>query len=447
MSNYLSNYDIIGGVMLKKIRKRVFILFIVLGILTPLFSNGEPTGNNVYVVPIHGEISPAVTEYVRGTIEKIKLDPNVALVIFDIDTYGGRIDAAEEISKSILTIGIPTVTFVNTKAESAGVLLTISGDTIVMAPGGTIGSAEPIPNTEKILSMWTSLLRAVAEDKNRDPNLVASMADQSISIEGVVQEGRLLNLTTQEALQLGLADYNATDYESIAEFLNIHDANIIEEDVSFTVRLSQTLSSSYVASMLITIGFIGFIIEIFAAGFGLGGTISLIAFGLYFAGGILAGNASAAVLIIFAIGVLLLIVEAVVPGFGVPGIGGIISIIISIVMAANNSRNAIISIVVAFILSIIFLILLLKYGSRSKFFDKIVLMENLNREKGYKANKEYGHLVGKEGTTLTLLRPSGTIDVEGEIVDVVSEVGFIEKDSLVKVIGVEGRKITVKKIN
>ena len=432
---------------MKRIRYVAYIIFILLGTLTPYFSSGQSTGNNVYVIPIHGEINPAVTGHVRKALNEINRDSNAALIIFEIDTYGGRIDAAEEISKEILGIGIPTVSYVNTKAESAGVLLTISGDTIVMAPAGTIGSAETIPNTEKVLSMWTSLLRGVAEEKDRDPNLVASMADRSISIPGVIEEGRLLNLTTQEAINLGLADFSAKDYFSIVDELEIENANIIVMDVNFTVRLAQALSSSYVASMLITIGFIGFIIEIFTAGFGLGGTISLIAFALYFAGGILAGNTGAGVLIIFLAGVLLLLIEAVVPGFGVTGIGGIISIVISIVMAANDARSATIYIFVALVLSIIFLILLLKYGSRSKFFDKIILMEKLNKEKGYQATKEYGHLVGKEGVVLTLLRPSGTIEVGDEILDVVSDVGFVEKGSIVRIVKVEGRKIIVKKIN
>lgn len=432
---------------MKKVRRIFFVLIIILGILMPLFSSGEQEVNNVYVVPIHGEINNAVTEYIRGNIADIKADNNAAYVIFDIDTYGGLIASAEEISKDILNLSIPTVTFVNTKAESAGVLLTISGDTIVMAPAGTIGSAEPIPNTEKVLSMWTSLLRGVAEEQDRDPNLVAAMADKSIEIAGVVEEGRLLNLTTQEALNLGLADFNASDYSTIVEKLEIENANIISFDIDYTVRLSQALSSSYVASMLITIGFIGFIIEIFTAGFGLGGTVSLIAFALYFAGGILAGNTSGAVLIIFVVGVLLLFIEAVAPGFGIPGIGGIISVIISIVMAASNVRSATISIVVAFILSTIFLVLLLKYGSRSKFFDRIVLVENLNKEKGYQSTKEYSYLVGKEGVALTFLRPSGTVEVEGEILDVVSEVGFIEKGNRVTVVKTEGRRIVVKKIN
>nr|WP_243098148.1 NfeD family protein [Serpentinicella alkaliphila] len=434
-------------ILLKRIRYIAYIIFILLGALTPYFSSGQPTGTNVYVIPIHGEINPAITGHVSKAISEINRDQNAALIILDIDTYGGRIDAAEEISKEILGISIPTVSFVNTKAESAGVLLTISGDTIVMAPAGTIGSAETIPNTEKVLSMWTSLLRGVAEEKDRDPNLIASMADRSISIPGVIEEGRLLNLTTQEAINLGLAEFSAKDYFSIVEELEIGNANIIVKDVNFTVRLAQALSSSYVASMLITIGFIGFIIEIFTAGFGLGGTISLIAFALYFAGGILAGNTGAGVLIIFLAGILLLLIEAVVPGFGVPGIGGIISIIISIVMAANDARSATIYIFVALVLSIIFLILLLKYGSRSKFFDKIILMENLTKEKGYQANKEYGHLIGKEGVVLTLLRPSGTIEVGDEILDVVSDVGFVEKGSTVKIVKVEGRKIIVKKIN
>lgn len=182
--------------------KKQWLIFFILILLFSTFTfqaNGMDRAKNVYVIPIEGEIGPAVYEYVKDSILTVKQDSNAVAIIFEIDTYGGRIDSAVKISRKMLDTNLPIISFVNTKAVSAGVLLTISADTIVMAPSSTIGSAETIPNTEKILSEWTSSLRSVAQEKGHSSEIAAAMADKSIEIPGVVEKDRLLNLTAQEA--------------------------------------------------------------------------------------------------------------------------------------------------------------------------------------------------------------------------------------------------------
>lgn len=430
--------------------KRRWLIFLTLALLfsiLPLQASGSNGVSNVYVIPIEGEIGPAVYEYVKSSIVAAEQDPNAVAIIFEIDTYGGRIDSAEKISTVIRRTGLPTISFVNTKAESAGVLLTISADTIVMAPGSTIGSAEPIPNTEKTLSMWTSLLRAVAQEKGRDPELVAATADRAIEISGVIEKDRLLNLTTREAKELEFADYVESDYEGILQSTSIEYSNIVEVPVAARVRLAQIVTSSYVAPILLSLGFIGLLIEIFTAGFGVGGTVSFVAFALYFGGAILAGNAGWAVLMVFFVGLILLLIEAFAPGFGIPGVGGLICVIVSIIMASNGAVSAIVSLLISFVLTIIAFILILKYAPRSKHFDRIILGTQLKKEEGYSSTGKYSQYIGQEGIVITYLRPAGTIDVGGEILDVISEGAFIEIGSRVKVAKVEGRRIIVKKIN
>lgn len=409
------------------------------------FSTNET--KNVYVIPIEGEIGPAVYEYVKGSIATVEKDPNAVAIIFKIDTYGGRVDSAAKISRLMLDTQLETIAFVNTKAVSAGVLLTISADTIVMAPSSTIGSAETIPNTEKILSEWTSSLRSVAQEQGRDPELVAAMADASIEIPDVVEKDRLLNLTTQEAKELEFIDYVERDITEILQSASIDYTDIIELQIATRVRLAQTMTSAYIAPILLTLGFVGLLMEIFTAGFGVGGTVSFVSFALYFGGAILAGNAGVAVLMVFLVGIILLLIEAFAPGFGIPGIGGIIAIIISIVMASNSATSAVVSLFISFVLTIIAFILILKYAPRSKHFDRIILGTQMKKEEGYSATNKYSQYVGLEGIVVTYLRPAGSIDINGELLDVVSEGAFIEVGSKVKVIKVEGRRIIVKKIN
>lgn len=430
--------------------KKQWLIFFILILLFSTFTfqaNGMDRAKNVYVIPIEGEIGPAVYEYVKDSILTVKQDSNAVAIIFEIDTYGGRIDSAVKISRKMLDTNLPIISFVNTKAVSAGVLLTISADTIVMAPSSTIGSAETIPNTEKILSEWTSSLRSVAQEKGHSSEIAAAMADKSIEIPGVVEKDRLLNLTAQEAKKLEFINFIETDYNGILQTAGIEYTDIIKIPMSTGVRLAQTMTSAYMTPILLTLGFVGLLVEIFAAGFGIGGTVSFIAFALYFGGAILAGNTGWAVLIVFLMGIVLLLIEAFIPGFGVPGIGGLICIIISIFMASNSITGALLSLLIALILTIIFFILLLKYAPKNKHFDRIILKTQIKNQKGHQDIDRCAQYLGQEGIVISMLRPVGRIDINGKTLDVISEGVFIEVGSRVEVVKVEGMKIIVKKIN
>jgi len=231
-------------------------------VITLLVSPSYAQEQQVYVIPLEGEVGVAMEQFVAVSINELEGNPDVSGVIFTLDTYGGRVDSAERISDMITGLEFPTAAYVNPRAISAGVLLTISADHIAMAPGSNIGSAETIPDTEKALSAWTGVLRSVAQEKGRDPELVASMADQSIEIEDVVASGKLLNLTASEALELGLSDMTAANINEVTQLMGMNEARLVEIEISRTVRLAQILTSTYVAPVLLSIGFIGFMIEI-----------------------------------------------------------------------------------------------------------------------------------------------------------------------------------------
>lgn len=426
--------------------KKMFMVLMILMILilNPIASFGETNGD-VFVIPINGNIDKATYQFVERELNNIeKLNPKA--IIFEIDTYGGYIDEAEKIKNLIVKVEVPTISFVNTKAESAGVLLTISSDHIVMSEGSTIGSAEPIPNTEKTLSYWVEELRSTAITKDRDPELIASMADKSIDIDGIVEKDRLLNLNYEKAEELGLADFIANDHNEILDQLNIEYNEIEVSEIEFATKVAKTLVNPYVLGLLLTIGFIGIVVEIFTPGFAVGGSVAIMSFALYFGSNLLVGNSSWASLIVFIAGIILLIIEAVAPGFGVPGIGGIIAIGIGIVLASPSVEVAMISIIVALIISILVAYLFIKYGQRSPIFDKIVLNTKQEGSSGYSSTIDKRSYLDKEGTVLTNLRPSGTIVVNDDRLDAVTEGQFIAKGEKIKVIKIEGSKVIVRKI-
>jgi len=426
---------------LKWTRLVVLSILILLLLSTIVFSNS--TGD-VYVVPIQGEINKATYNYLNSTLKEIKKGSPQA-IIFEIDTYGGLIDQAERIKNLIIDLDVPTISYVNNKAESAGVLITLSSEKVVMANSSTIGSAETIPNTEKVLSMWRSFLRDVAQLRGRDPEIVEAMADTDVYIAGISERGKLLNLTSSEALELGICDLVSNDYDEMLKFFNIPQANMIKLEEGMELKLAKILASPYMSTLLLTIGFVGMVIELFTPGFGIGGTISIIAFGLFFGGNIIAGNSQWTSLAIFVTGLILLIVEAIVPGFGLPGISGIILVIAGTILAMGTITSALVSLSIAIILTAIITILLIKLGHKSPHLEKIVLTTHQKDEEGYLSASTKEEYLGKEGMTVSELRPSGIIEIDGKRLDALSEGSFIPKETPIKIVRVEGSKIFVRR--
>lgn len=426
---------------MKKARNILIILIIL--VLFSSYSSAE--GDKVYVVPIKGEINRANSNYVRTTIEKVNKE-GAKGIIFEIDTYGGLINEAINIKDAIIATDIPTISFVNNKAESAGVLISIASENLVMSPNATIGSAETIPNTEKELSLWRAVLRDTAQYRGRNSEIIEAMADKDIEIPGISPKGKLVNLTSKEALEVEIADYLSNDYDDILAEFGFAKGSIVEEKESIQLRLARYISNPYISSLILTLAFVGMIIEIFTPGFGLGGTISIIGFGLYFGGNILAGHSHWTSLALFVTGLILLVVEGIVPGFGLPGISGIILVLVGIILAMDSLGIALLSMSIAVIITSIVTIVLVKYGFRSKVLDHIILeTEELDRDK-YVSSDSKDRMLNKEGVSLTPLRPSGFIEIDGEKLDALSDEGYIPKDTMVRIIRVEGAKIFVRRM-
>lgn len=425
--------------------RNIGIILIILLMLSPIAFRAEAgSGDKVYVVPIKGEINKATNYFLKNKIEEIE-NKGAKAIIFEIDTYGGFIDQAQQIKDSIINTDIPTISFVNNNAQSAGVLITIASEKVVMAKNATIGSAETIPNTEKALSMWRAILRDTAQYRDRNPLIIEAMADKDLEIEGIVKTGKLINLTGNEAVKYGIADFLANDYESIIEHFDIK-AEIVKVDEGFQVKLAKAVSSSAISTLLLAIGLIGIVVEVFTPGFGAGGIASIIAFGLYFGGNILAGNSNWISLTFFVIGLILIVIEGMVPGFGLPGISGIVAMAAGIIMAMDSLRLALLSLSIAIILTTIAIIIFAKLGYRSKIFNDVILSNKLLKDKGYIPSEDMEHLSGEGGTALSDLRPAGFIEIEGNKYDALSDGGFIAKNDKIKVIKVEGSKIFVRRI-
>ena len=436
--------------MLKKKLSLLMVgLFLLLSIL-PAFASSYQT---VMVIPVDNTVEKGLAAFMQRAFNEAEKE-NVDLIILEIDTPGGRVDAAMEIKTIIMNSPIATVALVKGQAISAGALIALSADHIAMQPGATMGDAEirmgnERVTDEKVLSAWYKELASAAEAQGRDPQIAIAFADRDIEIPGVIAAGKLLTLTTREAIELGMADYEVRNMEELLDVFGLENPKIINANPTTAERIARFLTNPFVAPLLLTIGIAGIAIEFFTAGFGIFGLIGITALALFFTGFIVLGMSSWTVLLLFILGVLLLLAEAVMPGFGVFGIGGLLAIIASIVLVSPTFEAAIISLTVAIIGTLILLPISFKFLAVRGVWKKLILGNKLDTEEGYIASrKEWADYLNKEGIALNTLRPSGTVELEdGTRLDVVTTGDYITKDSRIKVIKVEGNRIVVRKID
>ncbi|TYP55500.1 NfeD family protein [Thermosediminibacter litoriperuensis] len=429
--------------------RTLFIFAITVLFLFSLFTNASGLPNEkgeVVFVPVKGMVDPGMAKFVKRAVEEAR-EEQASLLVLEIDTPGGRVDTAVEISQTILNSPVPTAAYVNSQATSAGVLIAVSCEKLYMAPGSTIGAAETIPKEEKAISYWRSKLEGAAERRGRDPRIVAAMADADVEIEGLKEKGKILSLTAQKALELKLADGIAADRKELLAAIGVGDREIKEVKPYFLERVASFVTGPFVAPMLLTIGFIGIITEVLAPGFGVPGFIGITSLVLFFAGHMIAELAGWESVILFLAGVILLAVEALMPGFGVFGLLGITGIITGIVTASATVRQGLITVTISMVSSMVILAFLVRRLARSPFFDRLVLFSRLDKSSGYSATEEKPELLGRTGVTLTPLRPAGIADFGGTKHDVVSDGEFIESGQRVRVVKVEGARIVVERVD
>ena len=424
----------------------------------------ESATKRVYKIPIEGTIDRGLAPYVRRVLEEAK---NADAVVLEVNTLGGLVDAAIQIRDALLNTETPTIAFINKRAISAGALISLATTHIVMTPGATIGAATPVqldmsgganPVNEKYVSYFRSEMRATAEQTGRRGDIAEAMVDADYEIEGLSPKGKLLTLTTQDALQYEIAEYEATTFQEVLEKYDLTEAQIIESRINWAERMVRALTNPLVSSLLMMIGFLGLFIEFKTPGFGVGGTVGLICLGLFFWGHFLVRLAGWEELILFTAGIVLLLIEIlIIPGFGVVGILGILAILTSLTLSMigrfelltfQDVQSAISKVTAALIGSILLTIVLLKFLPRTSIGKQVILSETEGRGQGYMAQRsDQHHLVGLIGVTLTPLHPSGTMVLDEKRYDVVSEGEFIAKQAHVKIVEVEGARIVVRQVD
>ena len=422
-----------------------------------------PLGDGpVYRVTIDGMIDTALAAYVERALTDAD-QAGASVVVFRVDTFGGLLDAADEIRKAILSSDVPTVAVIDRNAASAGALIAYAADKIVMVPGASMGAATAVNQTgdyapEKIQSYTRGLMRATAEATGRDPRIAEAMVDEKLAVPGVVEAGQLLTLSSDEALKLGVADAVLPSANAVVDALGGADREQTEHSASRAERVLRFLGSPAVASLLLMMMMGGLYFEIQTPGVGFAGAIALVGAAAFFAPHYLLGLVASWEIALFVVGVGLLVVEVfVTPGFGVFGIAGIVLALVALLIALvpnagldfpsdGEIARATTTLAAALVLLGLLAVSLGRMLPRSERLNRLVLAPELSASEGYTSADTLADLVGLTGTALTTLRPSGTIDVGGRRVDVVSEGPFVASGATVEVVRSRGAVVVVREV-
>jgi membrane-bound serine protease (ClpP class) len=433
----------------------VFLLLIIVSSFSDLLPQKK-----VYYGNIEGDIDLGLAPYIRRIISEAE-ESKADAVIFKINTFGGRVDAATQIKDAIISSKIQTIAYINNRAISAGALIALSCNKIVMVPGSNIGAATVVDQTgekvgEKYQSYMRSEMRSTAERNNRRTDIAQGMVDERVVVEGLVDSTQLITLTSEEALKYEITDFIVDDLEDALSNFDLAGAEIIRTNTNWAEDVVRFINNPIISSLLIMVGLLGLFAEIKTPGWGLPGTAAVIALGLFFGSSYILQLASILEILLFVAGAVLLIVEIfVIPGFGFAGIGGIILIIISLFLALISTEHyfdfdmislAILQLTGALIATLILTILLLKFLPKSSTFSKLILAEEETAERGFVSYPSAKELIGAEGIALTTLRPAGTAEINGQRVDVVADWDYVERGSRIKVIRVEGIKVVVQEV-
>lgn len=444
---------------------RLLYLTFQMAFILSLFASksfAQDEGLTVYEFSINEEINANSWRNTQQAYLKASQE-NADIILIKMNTFGGLVNFADSIRRTILDSPIKSIVYIDHNAASAGALIALACDRIYMTKGSSIGAASVVDEKgevlpEKYQSYMRGLMRATAEAKGRDPEIAEAFVDPDVDLPAIKLKGKVLTLTSSEAVEVGISDGIVKDIQEVFSREGIVGPQVIVHNVTFVDSLMGFLTSPAVQGFLIVLIMGGIYFELSTPGVGLPFLVAVLAAFLYFSPLYLEGLAANWEIMLFVIGVILLLLEIfVIPGFGIAGISGIAFIVCSFAfsMVSNEGFDfsltapnylfrsfmlVILSIVGAIIIGVLFGKSILKTGA----FKKMVLSDEQKAGSGYVSSVVNLNLIDKEGLAKTDLRPSGKVEIDGVWYDAVALDGYIEKGAVVYVVKHENYNLFVR---
>lgn len=478
--------------------KPVWLMIISFAFYIAASDSGSVAQGNaptIVVVPVSGTVDPAMAAFINRALQSSKEYPN-RLIILEIDTYGGQVDAAFQIVDTLLNFPDTVFSYVKTKAISAGALVALAGKKLIMKNGTTIGDVAPLTYSkegpemldEKFQSPIRAKFRTLAKRNGYPETLTEAMVTKEISVyevkfsdttlyldsiglselspvekkkiistKNIVSSTELLTMDDIEAQRLGFSSMSVSGFDEMISRLGYQDARIIRIQSNWSEKMASFIGT--IAPVLMMIGFAALYIELRTPGFGAPGIIGIICLAAVFFGQYMVGLADYTELLLLAIGAVLLAIELfVTPGFGLMGIAGILAMVAGMVLSfqdfvipkpqfpwqAKILMNNLLTVLASFLGSMVLIVLFFRYvfPRIGKVVQGPYLQETL-ADARVDSENENRLLIGQTGVVCSPLHPAGKARFNDEVVDVVAEGEFIEKESEVVVSEINGNRIVV----
>src|SRR5438876_55044 len=446
--------------------------------ITPAHAREVIHKGDVVVVPLRGEVGPSLLAFLRRAVKTAESN-EASAIIFDMNTYGGRLDTATDIVNALNQTKIPSYTFINTNAGSAGSLIAIATQRIYMAPVSAIGAAAPILSsgedlpataTENTISYWSALIRGSATKNGHNPDVAEAFInkDKEVKIgDRVVHpKGAVLTLNAQEAteringkplLAEGVAD-------SVSDLIKKAGLKGNEVTIDPTGFEQIAFWITALAPLLLLGGILGAYLEFKIPGVTWPGVISAICFALFFLGHYLAGLAGWEVVALFILGMILVLIEILFFAhstivFGVVGVFLMLASLLWTMIDRYPGQNffptgkmlamPLLNMFIAIVGSFIIIALLARYLPRTSIYRRFALMDsNPPGPSLAGVPRQFTTALaltpGMQGTSVTVLRPSGKARFADHVIDVLTEGEFIGPQTPVTVIQTDGMRVVVK---
>jgi membrane-bound serine protease (ClpP class) len=434
---------------MKRFRLGLFCLSLLCGMVglgLSAFAAPDAPAGGIVVVPISGTVDDGMAHIVERAVEQAQAEHAKAIVL-DINTPGGLVSSAFDIRDALIHADIPTVAYISERAYSAGALISLSCKTIVMAPGSSIGAAEPIPNDPKHVSALRAEFASTAHLNHRNATIAAAMVDKNVDLPAMKKSGAILSLTAEEAVRAKIADAVAPNLTTALADAHLPSGPLQYASYSFAEQLARFATSPEVSGILLSLGALGLLIELQTL-HGVAGTIGIAALAIFFGTHVYAGFSNGLVVALAIAGVLGILFELhVVPGHGVAGILGVILLGTAVVLSFGFGLflGAAQALSIAIVLTVVAFVLFTRFFPGSAFFRKITFSGTQGAD--YVASRDFRDLLGQSGFATSLLRPAGVATIDGRRVDVLTEGEFVSAGSPVIVTRVEGARIFVDPVD
>ncbi len=431
------------------------------------FSNAQTiseTKKLVYTFELKQEIASAAWRTVNNCFKEAE-ELNADFIILHLNTFGGELQNADLIRNRILDSKIPVYVLIDGNAASAGALISIACNKIFMKPGSTIGAASVVNQTGEIMpdkyqSYMRGMMRDTAEKRGRDPKIAEGMVSPNNYLSDIADTGRIITLTTDEAMKYKYCDGIASDINEVCTLAGITNFKIVKHESSVLDALISFLLNPIVNSILLLVIIAGIYYEFQQPGIGFPLFAALTAAVLYFAPLYLDGMAANWEILVFVAGIILLVVEIfILPGFGVAGILGISFIVGSLTLSliandffnfsmagADNLLYALLRISSIMIVAVTASIFVGNRFLKSRMSRRIVLTDTLEDAKSFNDSVvTLNSYIGETGIAMTDLRPAGSVEINSIRHDSISDGDFISRNDKVKVIEIRGNYLVVRK--